>query len=67
MLKSSIQFRSRRSGVDFAWQNYFHDHVVRPSERLDDFVRYILQNPERAGLVKQGEVYPFAAVVDQYW
>jgi putative transposase len=67
MLKSSIQFRSRRAGVDFAWQDHFHDHIVRPNEKLEDFVRYVLQNPERAGLVKQGEIYPFAAVVDQYW
>ena len=67
MLKSSIQFRSRRAGVDFMWQDYFHDHILRPSERLEDFVGYIVLNPERAGIVHQGEAYRFVGVVDQYW
>jgi putative transposase len=66
VLKSSIQFRSRRVGVDLSWQDYFHDHIVRPSEDLDEFVQYILRNPERARLVQQGVAYPFAAVVDSY-
>ena len=66
MLKSAIQYKSRRAGIDFDWQDYFHDHIVRPSEGLDEFVHYILRNPERAKLVKQGVAYPFAAVVDPY-
>ena len=65
-LKSSIQYRSRQAGVDFQWQYNFYDHVVRPHENVDDVVGYILRNPERAGLVKQGEMYPFGAVFDQY-
>jgi REP element-mobilizing transposase RayT len=65
-LKSAIQFRSRRAGVDLQWQYNFYDHVVRPSESIEDMSGYILRNPERAGLVRQGEAYPFAAMVDPY-
>src|SRR5476651_1671356 len=53
-LKSSILYRSRQAGVDFMWQDSFHDHIVRPTERLEDIIGYIISNPERAGLVKQG-------------
>jgi putative transposase len=65
-LKSSIQFRLRRVGVEFEWQDNFYDHVVRQNEQIEEIAGYILRNPERAGLVKQGEAYPFAAMLDQY-
>jgi putative transposase len=65
-LKSSIQFRSRRAGSDLQWQYNFYDHVVRLDEPIDQIIGYILRNPERAGLVKQGEAYPFAAMVDPH-
>jgi putative transposase len=65
-LKSAIQFGSRQAGTDLNWQYNFFDHVVRLDEPLDNIVGYILRNPERAGLVTQGELYPFAAMVDQY-
>ena len=48
------------------WQDSFHDHIVRPTERLEDIIGYIISNPERAGLVKQGEAYPFAQVLDPF-
>ena|ERR1022692_2253128 len=65
-IKSAIQFRSRRAGVDLQWQYNFYDHVVRLDEPVDEIVGYILRNPERAGLVRQGEDYPFAGMVDPY-
>jgi putative transposase len=65
-IKSAIQIRTRRAGTDFQWQYNFFDHVVRFDEPIDQIIGYILRNPERAGLVKQGEQYPFAAMVDPY-
>jgi putative transposase len=65
-LKSSIQFKCRQVGVKLDWQDYFYDHVVRQNEQVEEIASYILRNPERAGLVKQGEAYPFAAMLDQY-
>ena len=41
------------------WQPSFYDHVLRDEESELPFVRYILENPVRAGLVRQCEDYPF--------
>jgi putative transposase len=34
------------------WQSGFHDRVLRPEDDCRSVVRYILQNPVRAGLVR---------------
>ena len=41
------------------WQPSFYDHVLREDESELPFVRYILENPVRAGLVARCEDYPF--------
>lgn len=32
------------------WQRRFYDHIVRRDESVPDTARYIIENPERAGL-----------------
>jgi putative transposase len=34
------------------WQKGFHDHVLRNDEDTRSIVRYVLENPVRAGLVE---------------
>jgi putative transposase len=41
------------------WQPQYHDHAIRQDEDLYDIVLYILNNPIRAGLVKDFHEYPF--------
>ena len=41
------------------WQPQYHDHAVRQDEDLNDVVQYTLNNPVRAGLVKDFRDYPF--------
>jgi REP element-mobilizing transposase RayT len=41
------------------WQPQYHDHAIRQDEDLYDIVLYILNNPVRAGLVKNFHDYPF--------
>jgi hypothetical protein len=41
------------------WQRYCFEHVVRDDERLDRIVRYVLDNPIRAGLVRSVQDYPY--------
>jgi REP-associated tyrosine transposase len=65
-IKSSILFECRRAGFDFVWQDQYYDHVVREYEQIEKIISYILQNPARAGLVRQGEPYAYAATVDNY-
>ncbi len=48
----------RHVGTDL-WQPYPYEHVLRGEESLARTVRYILENPVRAGLVKDPRDYPF--------
>ena len=41
------------------WQDSYYDHVVRPEENLTAIARYIIENPERAGLTRSSLDYPF--------
>jgi putative transposase len=49
----------RQSGQQRLWQESFHDHGVRQSERMDELVKYVLENPQRAGLVDDWHDYPW--------
>jgi putative transposase len=37
----------RRSGEQRLWQGSFHDHGVRRAERMDELVKYVIENPQR--------------------
>jgi REP element-mobilizing transposase RayT len=39
------------------WQKDFYDHVIRSDESLDVQVRYVIENPVRAGLVADWTAY----------
>lgn len=41
------------------WQDESFDHILRGNESLKEKVRYILENPVRAGLVKSPPDYPW--------
>jgi REP element-mobilizing transposase RayT len=41
------------------WQPYGYEHVLRSDEATHAVVRYILENPVRAGLVEDVLDYPF--------
>lgn len=41
------------------WQAESFDHVLRSSESLDAKVIYLLENPVRAGLVREWTKYPW--------
>lgn len=41
-----------------AWQPGFHDHALRKEEDVENFARYIVLNPVRAGLVSSIRDYP---------
>jgi REP element-mobilizing transposase RayT len=40
------------------WQRQYHDHAIRKDEDLNEIVFYTLNNPVRAGLVKDFHDYP---------
>jgi len=41
------------------WQRSYWDHVIRRQEDLREVAEYIIQNPVRAGLVRQADEYPW--------
>jgi putative transposase len=41
------------------WQRYGYEHVLRDEEATPLVVRYILENPVRAGLVDNVRAYPY--------
>jgi putative transposase len=55
-LKASPTLPSDRPPL---WQKSFYDHVLRQDEDVGDVIRYILENPVRAGLVREAREYPF--------
>jgi putative transposase len=41
------------------WQESFHDHGIRQIEDFEAAVGYLLENPQRAGLVEEAADYPW--------
>ena len=65
-LKVFIRRMKQYSGFHFKknfgqqlWQRYGYEHVIRDDERTENVIRYVLENPIRAGLVQQVHEYPY--------
>jgi single-stranded-DNA-specific exonuclease len=41
------------------WQKDFYDHILRKEDDIRKQMKYILENPQRKGLVEDWRVYPF--------
>jgi putative transposase len=66
-LKSYTAHRLVEAGVKAPiWQDGYHDHGLRNDEDYCGKVRYVLQNPLRAGLVRRIEDYPYVIFPD-WW
>ena len=65
LLAAASEFKQRtgywlsRHEPDFRWQKDFYDHVLRREDEVEKHVRYILNNPFRAGLVDDWRTFPF--------
>ena len=58
--KQVTGFEYRRHAEHRLWQPGYHEHILRSDERTEAVVRYILENPVRAGLAHRLGEYPFA-------
>ena len=62
--KNLAQRAAWRFGIQGSfWQKGFYDHFIRTDEQLTAAIRYILENPIRAGLVHDINDYPFSSYV----
>jgi putative transposase len=52
-------------GIPLTWQEGYYEHVLRSDESTKAVIRYILENPVRAGLVAHVNDYPFSGAM--YW
>jgi putative transposase len=46
----------------FRWQRDFFEHRLRSDESLEEKIDYVLQNPVRAGLVREWSAWPFTVL-----
>ena len=58
--KNALSKTLRQMGVLAPhWEKGFFDHVMRSAESYGEKWRYVEQNPVRAGLVQNGEDWPY--------
>ncbi len=66
-LKSYTANRLADLGVDApVWQRGYHDHTLRDDEDYSVRIRYLLDNPVRAGLVERVDDYPYV-ILPAWW
>ena len=58
--KQATGFDYRRLTGEFLWQPGFHERILRNDEATESVVRYVLENPIRAGLARELGEYPYA-------
>src|SRR5262245_34338944 len=59
MFKQSSSYAYRRKHEDSLWQPGYHERILRNDEATEAVVRYIWENPIRAGITKELGEYPF--------
>ncbi|MFW5658325.1 MAG: transposase [Bacteroidota bacterium] len=45
--KGRVSYDCRKSGMSFAWQSRFHDHIIRNQRALENIRQYIRDNPRK--------------------
>lgn len=59
MFKQKTGFYIAKNLKDIRWQKDYYDHILRSEENLETHIKYILNNPVRAGLSEYWKKYPF--------
>jgi putative transposase len=66
-LKSFSARRIGRVGIETpVWQKGYHDHALRDDDDYQFRIRYLINNPVRAGLVQRAQDYPFL-ILPSWW
>ena len=66
VLARRASYPSRQHGASMPAQEGFHNHKLRPAETVIDYIRYIENNPVRAGLVEQPEDWVWSSAREEY-
>ena len=63
--RTAHDFNQRRQASGSIWYKSFHDRMIRSSQSLAAWHRYVLRNPVRAQLVATPEDWPYLIVKDE--
>jgi len=66
-VKQRIGFHDPRKGLREVWQPGFYERILREHESPIIVAKYILENPVRAGLVKEPRDYPYSGSTEWTW
>jgi len=62
LMKQRIEYAARSQfNTGHLWQTGYYERVLRSRHALETAVRYVLQNPVRAGLAKRPGDYPLSS------
>jgi putative transposase len=56
--ETGYEWKHRRHHRTRLWQEGYYDRILRDNDPTEGVVRYILENPVRAGLVDDARAYP---------
>lgn len=60
------RYNAANNSSGAVWQPRFYDAAIRSERELMVRIRYVEENPVRAGLVKQPEQYPFSSAAQDW-
>jgi putative transposase len=58
-IKQKTGFWLSKNIKEVKWQKDYYDHILRSSENLYVSIKYILNNPVRAGMADYWKIYPY--------
>ena len=63
LIRDFKRIATRKGKIE--WQRSFFDHRLRHDESETEKFEYILQNPMRAGLIREGGEWPYVFVGEE--
>jgi putative transposase len=63
LIRDFKRIATRKGKIE--WQRNFFDHRLRHDESETEKFEYILQNPMRAGLIREGDEWPYVFVGEE--
>ena len=66
-IKQRTGYHWRRKAEGVLWQDGYYERVLRDDEQTLTVAKYILENPVRAGLVREPREYPYSGSLIFSW
>jgi REP-associated tyrosine transposase len=64
LMKQRIEYVARSQfNIRHLWQQGYYERVLRSRHAVESAVKYVLENPVRAGLARAADEYPFSGTL----